>query len=510
MPKPASVPTTEDHEPTYKADLPSLQERSPFAGKLSSEQMNSVWSPTIFLGLAASNEASRTSSLQGNLQRSVSAMSSPSLSEPSASANSSLHNTPFPSHMPSGCQTLSKYSPTASLEVDRPGPAILSSTDFHESPAASPQAFSGKGRPEKPPVPSGPRKTGLLKERLSSVFQWWSASLGGQTYQEPARPQSSHAVPASASWSREQELVQSEKVPGESRLASDVGERKSPSRRRRPPPLVFDSPPMESGDGDSVTSPILSIASSSGSESTRNTLSSSLPVSMETSHHHTSPSLSLLHNPPASFPLHKFANATVRLAQAKLHQMAVQESYGPDTKTSAGKDLLDGSSPPPQSWKPHHPPPISCSLSGDSMDTLEASVNNVGRSAGPVSISHTVFPAKRERFDSSLGSANLMFLSPVGILDQFIHSGALLHRGSIRDLPITVLEGVDWSHFGTCPHSEELGIMTAHVAMLHSQLLFERYQCRQHARRNRRLLSKARTAVKMESEIISLVSGVAI
>jgi hypothetical protein len=48
--------------------------------------------------------------------------------------------------------------------------------------------------------------------------------------------------------------------------------------------------------------------------------------------------------------------------------------------------------------------------------------------------------------------------------------------------------------------------MQSQVALLHSQLLFERYQCLQHARRNRRLLSKARNAHRIREELEHLVS----
>ena len=96
--------------------------------------------------------------------------------------------------------------------------------------------------------------------------------------------------------------------------------------------------------------------------------------------------------------------------------------------------------------------------------------------------------------------------SPAVLLDQFVSHGEILHRGSAQDIPLTELEGVDWGFFGGCPHSEELGVMQSQVALLHSQLLFERYQCLQHARRNRRLLSKARSGLQLREELVSLVS----
>ena len=96
--------------------------------------------------------------------------------------------------------------------------------------------------------------------------------------------------------------------------------------------------------------------------------------------------------------------------------------------------------------------------------------------------------------------------SPVLLLDQFVTRGEVLHRGQFESIPLTELEGVDWNHFGGCPHSEEFGMMRSQVALLHSQLLFERHQCLQHARRNRRLLSKARSAMQVEEKLYSMVS----
>lgn len=96
--------------------------------------------------------------------------------------------------------------------------------------------------------------------------------------------------------------------------------------------------------------------------------------------------------------------------------------------------------------------------------------------------------------------------SPVLLLDQFVTRGEILHKGNFESIPLTELEGVNWNHFGGCPHSEEFGMMRSQVALLHSQLLFERHQCLQHARRNRRLLSRARMATQVTEQLVSLVS----
>ena len=95
--------------------------------------------------------------------------------------------------------------------------------------------------------------------------------------------------------------------------------------------------------------------------------------------------------------------------------------------------------------------------------------------------------------------------SPLALLDQFVSCGEVLHRGGINSIPLTEQEGVDWNHFGGCPHTEEFRVMQSQVVLLHSQLLFERHQCIQHAKRNRRLLSKARSTAHITEELVSLV-----
>lgn len=97
--------------------------------------------------------------------------------------------------------------------------------------------------------------------------------------------------------------------------------------------------------------------------------------------------------------------------------------------------------------------------------------------------------------------------SPLALLDQFVACGEVLHCGGLDMIPLTEQEGIDWNHFGGCPHSEEFRIMQSQVVLLHSQMLFERHQCLQHAKRNRRLLSKARSATHIAQELVTLVSG---
>ena len=96
--------------------------------------------------------------------------------------------------------------------------------------------------------------------------------------------------------------------------------------------------------------------------------------------------------------------------------------------------------------------------------------------------------------------------SPAAVLDQYISNGNVLHKGCPRDLPLTDHPGTQWDHYGGCPHTEELRIKTGLSAVLQSQVLYERHQCQQHAKRNRRLMSKARSTAKLESEVLALVS----
>ena len=97
--------------------------------------------------------------------------------------------------------------------------------------------------------------------------------------------------------------------------------------------------------------------------------------------------------------------------------------------------------------------------------------------------------------------------SPLELLNRLLVRGEMVHRGAADSIPITETEGMDWMHFGGCPHLEEVGIMQSQVALLHSQLLFERYQCVQHAVRSRLLLCKSRCMDKAQEEVASLVSA---
>ena len=167
---------------------------------------------------------------------------------------------------------------------------------------------------------------------------------------------------------------------------------------------------------------------------------------------------------------------------------------------------------------------LPCPTSPSTGHTLSNNANNLGVGLGLASrlfvkrVSVCSRKGTGKQFsESSAESANIEpanipsvsanHPSPVGLLDKYVSEGVMLHKGHFETIPLTELEGVDWNHFGGCPHSEEFGMMQAQVVLLHSQLLFERYQCLQHARRNRTLLSQARSATQVVEELVTLVSG---
>ena len=187
------------------------------------------------------------------------------------------------------------------------------------------------------------------------------------------------------------------------------------------------------------------------------------------------------------------ATQTVHLVQARLQRLV-----------ESSQTIAEGEAEPEERTQKH--PPL---YATDSTATLLAS-------SPPVGGDYSRLLMRRVSVCKGLGAGEIggrleslesqPHPSPAVLLDQFVSHGEILHRGSAQDIPLTELEGVDWGFFGGCPHSEELGVMQSQVALLHSQLLFERHQCLQHARRNRRLLSKARSGLQLREELVSLVS----
>ncbi|XP_019858430.1 PREDICTED: hamartin-like [Amphimedon queenslandica] len=118
-----------------------------------------------------------------------------------------------------------------------------------------------------------------------------------------------------------------------------------------------------------------------------------------------------------------------------------------------------------------------------------ASINNT--STGPQLVARTVLKEKRENVLNGSASILTHSSSPLEALDIFIQTGLVLHKSNSNKsdgLSLSDLEAMDWDHFGCCPHVEELRVLSQLLSSLHSQVLFERYQCQSHAKRNRRLM----------------------
>ena len=129
-------------------------------------------------------------------------------------------------------------------------------------------------------------------------------------------------------------------------------------------------------------------------------------------------------------------------------------------------------------------------------------------STGPQLVARTVLKEKRENVLNGSASILTHSSSPLQALDVFIQTGLVLHKSDSSNsdgLSLSELEAMDWDHFGCCPHVEELRVLSQLLSSLHSQVLFERYQCQSHAKRNRRLMTKARHVSKLENEIVTLV-----
>ena len=410
-------------------------------GALSAEKMAELWTPSLAFGQLGSGEVSRTSSRMTSL-------SSP-LMEPLSSAASQQH-TPVALTQPSF-----KYSPTASVEVDKPMGRAMESPSRSQSGTTSPtRAYHVQSGP--PPVKSS------FRTRIANIFGR-RASKEATVQAERAQytgsksdslTQSAELHRNEAEVFREQDFLRSLQLPLDSSASHRVcrqGSSSSTSSDEWPSRELDSLPEQPSNLAHTSFSTEDTIARTSFS--TEDTITSSL------------------------------------LLTQRLQELA--ESVEGD----------EGGSQREEERTEHS----KLNLSHDPSSIVETSDMQT-----PISdlssclLSRSVLPSKRKRASNSTSSVSF---SPVAILEQYINSGLLLHSGKgAVHVPLPDTEGIDWNHFGGCPHSEELGVMTAYVALLHSQVMFERYQCQQHARRNRRLLSKARTASKLENEIVTLVS----
>ncbi|XP_054982364.1 hamartin isoform X2 [Sorex araneus] len=81
--------------------------------------------------------------------------------------------------------------------------------------------------------------------------------------------------------------------------------------------------------------------------------------------------------------------------------------------------------------------------------------------------------------------------SPAEVLDRLIQQGADVHSAELS-------RSVDWTHFGGSPPADEVRTLRAQLLLLRTQMVYERFQCQQHAQRNRRLLRRAIRAAALE------------
>ena len=424
------------------------------SGILSPADLAELWTPSIAFGQVASGEVSRASSRMTTL-------SSPA-SDPMVSASSSLQATPVPTRS----QTVFKYSPTASVEVET---ACERSVRIGDSPARTHSDTSSLTGPAEAHSVAPPTK-GSFRSRLAGMFR-----LFGQKEQPETTPVSSTS---------EETLTRSEVVHREE------------SSREQELLRSLQLHPLPVGPVNREDSQLSSQQSSSSSEEW--SPEASLPV------HQLSSAATA--SSPQCFPVEGATTSSLLLAQEKLQGLAdsMEDRSTPQAdEEGMEEERREGQTPPSTlvglhlSSDPTVVRPFSFASSVSSSEMLTPNAEET-----PLLLSRSVISSKRQRASSSICSVSL---SPAAMLEQYVHSGLLLHSGK-GAVPLTDVEGIDWNHFGGCPHSEELGVMTAYVSMLQSQLMFERHQCQQHSRRNRRLLSKARNASKLENEIVTLVS----
>lgn len=92
-------------------------------------------------------------------------------------------------------------------------------------------------------------------------------------------------------------------------------------------------------------------------------------------------------------------------------------------------------------------------------------------------------------------------LSAPEILDRHILLGSNIYSKELKTFLGDASKNVSSSQVGA---SDEIEILRGQVALLHNQLLFERYKREVHAERNRRLLGKAKKARALEEQNIAM------
>lgn len=447
---------------------------------MKSDKLQELASPTLTLGQTTPKEPSRNSSRLSSQRVST-------VSSPSPSSGNSILNTPVSA--PSRRRAFN-YSPTASVETDTV--SVMSTTTGEAQLAGSPSLSSrtsGRSSPVRRSASFGGASSSI-KQKITSVFRRSRKDLEREEFTTISVSELDGAG------IKEKDLTQSE-------ILVPHGASRDPeaSLSRSLQFALGTSHPTY--DHSSSHSPALpsSSTSSLSCDSRQEMASFSLPNVAQTDHQSTQPL-------PRSFPS---VDKTVTLARDKLEQLAQQNaSSSHATKPPSATSLDDATAklkPLPSSASfaelagRNHRPSFMTIASLDSLattDTLTESLSALEDSSAPRLIMQSI--------TKSVGGGVTTPLSPVALLDQYIMSGRVVLLGRLKEIPLTRLEGIDWHHYGGCPHVEELGVMNGLVGMLHSQLLFERYQCQQHAKRNRQLTSRARTTSKLESEIINLVS----
>ena len=370
------------------------------------------------------------------------------ISSPNSERNS-LQTTP---RLGGGHHFVFNYSPTASLEAD----TASMMSERPRSSSMSSHITSGRSSPIKQPS-SCVDTPKSFKEKLSNVFKRRSDN------REVREDFTNISVSEFEVTFKQEEFTQSENLPSQNQKDQLL-------RSCQDTFLVQATHPISLERENSSSS--LSLESSSDSQEK---LSLSLPTA-------TLNQVQVNSNKASSYPN---VDSTVLLASEKLEVIA--NSQEPPDSISVQRDTS------------HHRPSFISIASVDSVTTMDT-LTPVDNVLSPVMMSRSVLKYKKECSNVTTGH------SPVSALDMYIENGRLLHRRSLKEIPLTELEGIDWDHYGTCPHTEELILMNNLMVMVHSQLLFERYQCQQHAKRNRRLMTKARNASKLENEIVTLVS----
>ena len=368
-----------------------------------------------------------------------------------SSPNSELNSLQTTPRLGGGHHFVFNYSPTASVETD----TASMMSERPASPSMSSLIPSGRSSPIKQPSSCADTPKSF-KEKLTNVFKRHTDNT------EVREDFTNISVSEFEVSSKREEFTQSESLTSQNQN-NQVLRSQNASLLQATHPI-----PLEREN----SSCSLSLESSSDSQEK---LSLSLPTT-------TLNQVQVDNNKARSYPN---VDSTVLLASEKLEVIA--KSQEPPDNVSVQRDAT------------HHRPSFITITSVDSITTMDT-LTPVDNVLSPVMMSRSVLKDKREC--STCATCH----SPLSALDMYIENGRLLHHRSLKEIPLTELEGIDWNHFGTCPHTEELSLMHNLNVMVHSQLLFERYQCQQHAKRNRRLMTKSRNASKLENEIVTLVS----